>query len=246
MLEILPHGSIARRYRQRSMNPQQYEQLVAEHFRVRGYTTWTTPCSGDYGVDAFATKGSERIAIQAKMYGKTARRVNREMVMQLHGAKDYFECTKAVIATDGAILEDAREVAMKLGIEILNIAAQALFGPVPRTDLLGSAEFDEIWVDWIMPLRGKVLTRSDGKTNEIVNVDWSGIERITSNGQKQTIQIEIFRKTVNHLLRHGSITRIQINEEYAKRASSGILLILAQVPLFEIMDRPLGLRLRDK
>ncbi len=51
------------------MNPKQFEELVCEHFRKNGYEAETTPFSNDYGVDVFATKRKEKIAIQAKMYG---------------------------------------------------------------------------------------------------------------------------------------------------------------------------------
>ena len=44
----------------------------------------------------------------------------------------------------------------------------------------------------------------------------------------------------------GEITRKEINDEYAKRASSGVVLILSQVPLFELVDKPLTLRLKRK
>ena len=44
----------------------------------------------------------------------------------------------------------------------------------------------------------------------------------------------------------GYITRKEINDEYAKRASSGVVLILSQVPLFEFIDKPLTLRLKSK
>lgn len=48
------------------------------------------------------------------------------------------------------------------------------------------------------------------------------------------------------LLRDGYITRSEINDNYSKRASSGIVLILSQVPMFELVERPLALRLRKK
>ena len=65
------------------------------------YIGKATSYSNDYGVDVFATKGKEKIAVQAKMYGGGTRKINRQMVMELHGAKDYFDCTKAIIGTDG-------------------------------------------------------------------------------------------------------------------------------------------------
>lgn len=51
--------------------------------------------------------------------------------------------------------------------------------------------------------------------------------------------------TVNRLLRNGSITRRWIDDEYAKRASSGIVLILSQYPLFDYVPRPAGVRLKS-
>ena len=92
-----------------------------------------------------------------------------------------------------------------------------------------------------MPLAGKTLTRDNGKTNRIVNVDWSGIERITSNGKHQKIGIEIFRFTMDRLFTTGRITRDEINQNYAKRASSGIVLILSQAPLFPARKTACGI-----
>ena len=142
------------------MTPRQFEELVCEHFRNKGYDAKTNSYVGDYGIDVFATKGKEKIAVQAKMYGGGTRKINRQMIMELHGAKDYFDCTKAVIATDGKLLADALEVANKLKIEILNIDCS-----VPLTSkksLPSDKTFDSIWEKYIIPLQGKTLIMSNG------------------------------------------------------------------------------------
>ena len=222
------------------MTPRQFEELVCEHFRNKGYEAKTNSYVDDYGVDVFATKGKEKIAVQAKMYGSGTRKINRQMVMELHGAKDYFDCTKAVIATDGILLADALEVANKLKIEILNIDSS-----VPLTSkksLPSDKTFDSIWEKYIIPLQGKTLTRDNGETNEIVKVNWSEVERLTSNGNKGKIKVEIFKQAINKLLTDGSITRDYINQNYVGRASSGVILILSQVPFFKLTDKPTGLK----
>ena len=222
------------------MTPKQFEELVCEHFRDKGYKASATSYNNDYGVDVFATKGKEKIAVQAKMYGGGTRKINRQMVMELHGAKDYFDCTKAIIATDGILLADATEVANKLKIEILYINSS-----VPLTTKGPSSSdktFDGIWEKYIIPLQGKTLSRGNGETNEIVKVNWSEIERITSNGNKGKIKVEIFKQAINKLLSDGSITRDFINQNYVGRASSGIILILSQVPFFNLTDNPNGLK----
>ena len=94
-----------------------------------------------------------------------------------------------------------------------------------------------------MPLEGKRLFRPNGKGNDIVQVDWGGIKRITSNGRQQTIKIEIFRYAIKKLLTEGSVSRNDINQHYIGRASSGIVLILSQIPLFTLTASPSRQRL---
>lgn len=237
------------------MRPDEYEHIVAHYFESKGYETEVSQYSGDYGVDVFAKKGKTKIAIQAKMFGGSSRPVNRKMIMELHGAKDYFDCTKAVLATNGRVLNDANEVAKKLQIDISHIPAKGeikINKPVrsreksksnkpEMTSVVNNGAFEVIWEQHVMPLEGKTLFNSRGKTNKILTVDWSGITRLTSNGKKQTIKIEIFKKTVNHLLRYGNISRKAINDQYSGRASSGIVLILGHTQAFEIVNRPKGL-----
>jgi len=222
------------------MTPKQFEDLVCEHFRNKGYKAEANSYSNDYGVDAFATKGKEKIAVQAKMYGDGTRKINRQMVMELHGAKDYFNCTKAVIATDGVLLTDAIEVAKKLKIEVLNINGSPLLTANKKSSK--DKSFENIWEKYIIPLQGKTLTRESGDTNEIVKVNWSEVERITSNGNKGKIKVEIFKQSINKLLTDGSISRDYINQNYVGRASSGIILILSQVPFFKLTVKPAGLK----
>lgn len=226
------------------MNPRQFEEFVCEHFRQQGYITELTTYSNDYGIDGFASKGIQKIAIQSKMYGHTSRKINRQMVMELHGAKDFFDCTKAVIATDGTFLQDALVVAEKLKIEILylNEIQKSISNTKPTTKSNTNKTFEQIWQDYIIPLQGKILTRSSGETNQIIKADWSGIERKTSNENNGKIKIEIFKQAVNRLLTEGSITRDYINQNYVGRASSGIILILSQVPFFKLTEKPTGLK----
>ena len=219
------------------MTPDQYEKYVANYFHNKGYKVKQTPYSNDYGVDVFAEKNKEKIAIQAKMFGNSNRKINRQMVMEFYGAKDFFNCNKGIIVTDGEIIQNAKDVADKLGVEILFIYPQS---HVPKNN----SQFDEIWENYVMPLEGKTITRNNGKINKILEVNWGGINRITSNGNQQKIDIEIFKKTINHILENGSITRQEINDEYSKRASSGIVLILSQLPMIHLNNtRPISIEL---
>lgn len=219
------------------MTPREYEAAVAAHYASQGYETELGAGTSDWGVDVFATRGREKLASQAKMYGATTRSVNREQVMQLHGAAAWFDCTGAVIATDGRLMPDAEAVARKLGISILRLQGTGIAPPTPRRRTRAS-DFSSVWEQHVMPLAGRTLVRADGSRNEIVAVDWAGVTRVTSKGNRQLIKVEIFRLAIERVLAGESVSRDWINQMYPGRASSGIMLILAQVPLFEVGGRP--------
>ena len=228
------------------MKPIEYEHLVADYYQNKGYEIEITPYTGDYGVDVIAMKGDERIAIQAKKYGNSSRKVNREAVMQLYGAMAYRHCTKAVIATDGSCMADAVEVANSLGVEILYLNSSDGVEERPHllvpkgteivTEIISIIPFNEMWEQYIMPLAGKTI--SNGRlTNTIVNVDWGGLKRMTSTGNIGNISIEDFKYAYYQLALHGRVERTLINQ-HAKRCSSGIVLVLSQVPFIGVQDKP--------
>jgi restriction system protein len=239
----------------RVTGPRAFEQLIAEQLQREGYQTELTSYSHDGGVDIFATKGEERLAVQVKMYAG-ARPVNLRQILELRGAQALYGCTGAAIATDGALARDAEDAANRLSIRILRPGVRLEAGAQPtegcgasriRSELAPATglTFEDIWRDSVMPLAGRVLTRADGSRNEIVSVDWGAVHRITSNGRPQTIPIEILRWAIEQVLATGSVTRDEINAKYEGRASSGIALILGEVPEFEVGGRPLTIRLRE-
>jgi len=237
------------------MTPEQFEHYVANLYTENGYKTKVTPLSNDWGIDVIALKGDERIGIQAKMYGGTSRSVNRRMMMELYGAAAYQDCTSAVLATDGEILSDAMLVANKLGIEVLQLSAgtdnilsnrsndDIVAHTYPIIDESGYPSFGEVWERYIVPLSGKTIT-SGTLSNTIIGVSNAGITRVTSEGNRGKIGIEGFQFAYNTLLKNNVITRVYINQQVGKYCSSGIVLILGQIPFIEITSKPKGLRLK--
>ena len=228
------------------MTPREFEELVAQHYQNEGYEVKVTPYSGDYGVDVIAQKGDERIAIQAKMYGNSARKVNRGAVMQLYGAMAYFKCNKAVVATDGSCMPDAIDVANQLGVEILYLSSTGISEKQcekPKNENVLSSTinkevlpFDEMWEKYVMPLSGKTIT-NDGLTNKIISVDWGGLQRESSNKRSSKIKIEDFKFAYDYLLKNGSVERDLINQ-HTNRCSSAIFLVFAQVPFIGVQNKP--------
>ena len=156
------------------MKPYEFEQLVCDHYRQKGYRVQTTSASNDYGIDVFAEKKGEKIAVQVKMYGGSTRKVNRQTMMELYGAAAYFDCTKAVLATDGEVLTDAKEVAHKLGIDILFIQPDRKISmPI-----------------WIMSSADRGIRRPKGRRPGLQNIRKSCRESssLTSTTTRQTLR----------------------------------------------------------
>ena len=96
--------------------------------------------------------------------------------------------------------------------------------------------FEEMWEIYVMPLAGQTISNGT-LTNKIVCVDWQGITRQTSTGRIGKIAIKDFKYVYNQLAQHGYVEREFINQ-HANRCSSGIVLILSQVPFIEVKDKP--------
>lgn len=50
------------------MKPYEFEQLVCDHYRQKGYRVQTTSASNDYGIDVFAEKKGEKIELHPKSW----------------------------------------------------------------------------------------------------------------------------------------------------------------------------------
>lgn len=229
-----------------------YEHQVADYFEKLGYSTQITSQSGDFGIDVFATKNNEKVAIQAKNYGDTNRKVNRSMIMELHGSKDLFDCAKAILVTSGEILSDARVVAEKLKVELIylpykHIEIDRVVKESANYDIISSKEslsFQYVWDNYVIPLKGKTIVGETGLANKIISVSNSQITRITKNGNSNSIPIEAFKYAFKQILEKGEITREEINQEFVGRLSSGVVLVLSNIPIFEVTKNPLTVKLK--
>ncbi|MDD7273730.1 MAG: restriction endonuclease [Prevotella sp.] len=227
------------------MTPREFEHKVSDYYKQQGYKTIITPYSGDWGIDVIASRGKDKLAIQVKMYGGSSRKITRQQMMQLYGAMAYKDCTRAVMVTDGDYMPDAIDVAIKLGIEAIYLKDNSMqllkkqnskSAIENETTVKGLMAFDEMWEKYIMPLKGKTL-KTKNRENKIVNVDWGGIVRITSKGNRGKIEIEDIKMAYSLLEKNGIVERSLINQ-FVKRCSSGIILLLSQVPFIGVKKNP--------
>lgn len=95
-----------------------FEREVSELVEAFGYEAETTQPSHDYGVDVVATHSRRRVVIQCKLYGRG--RIGGNVISQLAGSRELFEASDAVCITTSKFTRQAREIALKLNIYLVD------------------------------------------------------------------------------------------------------------------------------
>ncbi len=222
------------------MKPEEFEKHIAYLFENMGYNTILTKKSYDFGVDVIAYNSKEKIAIQVKMYEK--RLVNYKDIMYLYAGKEYYDCNKALLITTGTCDSLANKVAEKLSVEIQdNFLIQDNNNSALDNQASDYNDFDEIWLKYIIPLKGEVIYTASGIKNTIIDVNNDGIERKSSKNEKGKsgkISKNIFKTIYYRLKENKTITRNEVNTEYVSRGSSIIVAILAKIPNISLTEKP--------
>lgn len=224
-----------------------FELYVGEFLCQQGYVDVdVTQPYGDWGVDAFCQKDSNKYVVQAKMYGDCKTKVNRRQMMELYGVMHYFDCQGAIMIYNGRIMPDAVDVAKKLGIQLHYLDQHLMDSPLPDADeAMKSQSFTSIWND-IRTLAGRTILNSRGTTYQIVSVTDGDITYTNQAGNQQREKSDLFRQIVGYICRYGSIQQCQLRGEFGTYASAFIATVFANIPSCEVTPNPTTIRLRQQ
>jgi len=100
------------------MSWQDFEYLVGEYFRRRGFTVAETKSGADGGVDLIATKGKEKYLIQCKHW--KAYKVGVKVVRELLGVMVGIGATGGFVVTSGEFTKDAIDFSKHNNINLLD------------------------------------------------------------------------------------------------------------------------------
>ncbi|MEY4750700.1 MAG: hypothetical protein RIQ60_2914 [Pseudomonadota bacterium] len=101
------------------MSWQEFEQLVGEAFRQRGYQITETGGGGaDGGIDLVLRKGSEKLLVQCKQWRATLVSVN--VVRELYGLVAAEGATGGVVVTSGRYSSDAQAFAEGRNLQLID------------------------------------------------------------------------------------------------------------------------------
>ncbi|WCG00052.1 hypothetical protein [Porphyromonas gingivalis] len=94
-----------------------------------------------------------------------------------------------------------------------------------------------IYDECILNLKGKTLTNTQG-TNKIIEVNQDEVKRITINNKVNRIKSQTIKEALRIVIEKKSVTRKEIFDTFLRRNSSGIVLILAEIPFIRKIDQP--------
>ncbi|MDP2238605.1 MAG: restriction endonuclease [Burkholderiales bacterium] len=118
------------------MSWQEFEQLVGEYFRRKGFTVEETGGGGaDGGIDLMVNLGKDRYLVQCKQW--KARQIGVATVRELYGVMAAQGAAGGFVVTSGAFTDEARRFAE--GREIVIITGDQLLQKIQATQIPVSA-----------------------------------------------------------------------------------------------------------
>lgn len=102
------------------MSPAQYEEHVGYAMQERGFgNVRVMGGTGDFGADVLCTDtGGQKVCVQCKKYSKP---VGVSAVQEVIGARGFYGCQRAIVATTTGFTPAARQLAEKNGVELVII-----------------------------------------------------------------------------------------------------------------------------
>ena len=134
------------------LDPTEFENYVLRYYSLLGYRTYTTPASGDGGIDGVLTKDGERIIIQCKRWQDA---VGVRPVREFRGVLTGDSASRGILVTTSRFGKKAQEAAG------------------PQIELIDG---------YALCRRINGLQCVDPQTHELVNLTVRPVARLTANG----------------------------------------------------------------
>lgn len=214
----------------------EFEHQVADYFSKLGYNTDLTRAVGDWGVDVFIEKEGSKGVVQVKNYGNSRTKVSRKDLMELYGVMAYFDCTFAKLVYNGAMNDDAKQVAEKLNIECIYMEYK---NDIPdELNGNGLESFDKCWEKYVIPLQDTEINTISNQKYNIGKVDHSTLIYTNTKGKTNKSKIEVFRWAYNRIIRTGSVFGKDIRDEFKCPYSSLVVAVFMHIPYFIVEKGP--------
>lgn len=102
-----------------SLSGSDFERLLARLYEKMGYTVQLNGRTGDQGADLIATRGNERLIIQAKRYTGS---VGNAAVQEVVAAKSHYDGNVAIVISTSKFTREAVELAKTNSVQLVGLS----------------------------------------------------------------------------------------------------------------------------
>ena len=100
-----------------SLHHKEFEELIADLYRAKGFEAERIGGLRDHGADVIATRGRRKVAIQVKH--RTANRwIGERAVRDVYAAREIHGCTESMVITNSCFAPGTAAVAEQLGVTL--------------------------------------------------------------------------------------------------------------------------------
>jgi len=100
------------------MTSKQYQNMVTRFLEEKGYDVSIPSRQRDYGVDLLAQKDEKTMGVQVRLY-KNGYKATYQNIMNLFAGSRYLGCGGGLFITNTGVDQEAREVAAKLHVAVM-------------------------------------------------------------------------------------------------------------------------------
>jgi restriction system protein len=100
------------------ISPYDFEDFIAELYRIDGFKVSQTDYSGDFGADIIISKDDVTTAVQLKRYAKGSK-VGVSDVNQVIAGREYYDTDDAMVITTSSFSDSAVELAHSADVFLL-------------------------------------------------------------------------------------------------------------------------------
>lgn len=101
------------------MSGGEFERFVGRLMEQRGWSVDQRGGSGDFGADLIAHAAADRIVVQAKRR-KPSNAVGPGVIRKTVGAREYHDCTQAMVVTNSGFSRAATKTAEKTNVRLVD------------------------------------------------------------------------------------------------------------------------------
>ena len=100
------------------MNSRSLTRFLQQVFEEHGYAVEPTGKKGQVGIDLVVIRNGARVAVQVK--GAQVETVDQQVVQQTQAGQGMHRCGRSVLITNSQLMPSARQLAEKLGVQLID------------------------------------------------------------------------------------------------------------------------------